>query len=59
MKKQNANNKLVFNKAAVVELNDNQLQNINGGTSPTVTSSGWCLGIIGAGVGALIAYALD
>ncbi|MFB3385979.1 class I lanthipeptide [Flavobacterium sp. LAR06] len=33
MKKQNPHNKLVFNKAAVTELNENQLQEINGGTS--------------------------
>ncbi|MWB96542.1 hypothetical protein GON26_19430 [Flavobacterium sp. GA093] len=33
MKKQNANNKLAFNKAAVAELNENQLRDVNGGTS--------------------------
>ena len=59
MKKQNGMNKLAFNKAAVVELNNVQLQDVNGGTSPTVTSSTWCVGAIGAGVGALIAWALD
>jgi hypothetical protein len=32
MKKQNANNKLAFNKAAVTELNDNQLKYIDGGS---------------------------
>lgn len=32
MKKQNTNNKLAFNKAAVTELNDGSLQNINGGS---------------------------
>ena len=32
MKKQNVNNKLTLGKATVTELNDNQLQNINGGT---------------------------
>ncbi|MWB96549.1 bacteriocin [Flavobacterium sp. GA093] len=31
MKKQSSNNKLAFNKAAVAELNENQLNNINGG----------------------------
>lgn len=36
MKKQNPNNKLVFNKAAVTELNEKQLQDVNGGAS-TVT----------------------
>jgi len=34
MKSQNKNNKLAFNKAAVTELNDNQLQDVNGGSSP-------------------------
>lgn len=33
MKKQNPVNRLAFNKAAVAELNDNQLKDINGGTS--------------------------
>ncbi|WP_427871646.1 class I lanthipeptide [Flavobacterium sp. MMS24-S5] len=33
MKKQNSNNKLAFNKVAVTELNENQLNEINGGTS--------------------------
>jgi hypothetical protein len=33
MKKQNVNNKLAFNKAAVAELNDNLLIEVNGGTS--------------------------
>jgi bacteriocin-like protein len=32
MKKQNVNNKLAFNKAAVTELNDNKLTQVNGGT---------------------------
>lgn len=32
MKKQNSNNKLAFNKTAVTELNDNQLQDVNGGS---------------------------
>ncbi|MEP6930632.1 MAG: class I lanthipeptide [Flavobacterium sp.] len=36
MKKQNPNNKLVFNKAAVAELNENELQEVNGGTSVTI-----------------------
>jgi hypothetical protein len=34
MKTQNANNKLTFNKAAVTELNDNVLVDVNGGSSP-------------------------
>ncbi|MDX6192133.1 class I lanthipeptide [Flavobacterium sp. Fl-318] len=33
MKKQNPNSKLAFNKVVVIELNENQLQEINGGTS--------------------------
>jgi bacteriocin-like protein len=32
MKKQNVNNKLAFNKVAVTEINDNQLNQVNGGT---------------------------
>ncbi|MFB3385978.1 class I lanthipeptide [Flavobacterium sp. LAR06] len=32
MKKQNATNKLAFNKAAVIELNDTQMYEIDGGT---------------------------
>ncbi|WP_082041738.1 class IIb bacteriocin, lactobin A/cerein 7B family [Lacinutrix sp. Hel_I_90] len=38
MKTQNKN--LAFNKSAVVDLNDNQLMDVNGGTSPL------CVGII-------------
>jgi hypothetical protein len=34
MKKQNAVNKLAFNKAAVVELNDNVIIDVNGGSTP-------------------------
>ncbi|WP_456312698.1 class I lanthipeptide [Pseudomonas shirazensis] len=33
MKKQNANNKLAFNKVAVAELNDKQMYNVDGGTT--------------------------
>jgi hypothetical protein len=33
MKKQNVNNKLAFNKAAVTELNNKKLLQINGGTN--------------------------
>lgn len=36
MKRQNVNNKLVFSKTAVAELNVNQMQEVNGGTS-TIT----------------------
>jgi len=34
MKKQNPNNKLVFNKVAVTELNDDQMHDVDGGTFP-------------------------
>ncbi|MFH7023817.1 class I lanthipeptide, partial [Flavobacterium sp. FlaQc-50] len=34
MKKQNATNKLAFNKVAVTELNDNQLHDVDGGSTP-------------------------
>ncbi|WP_166921617.1 class I lanthipeptide [Flavobacterium poyangense] len=37
MKKQNPNNKLAFNKVAVVELNDNQMNDVDGGTTPVCT----------------------
>jgi hypothetical protein len=33
MKKQNVNNKLAFNKAAVTELNNNQLFEVKGGSN--------------------------
>ncbi|MET3017711.1 class I lanthipeptide [Flavobacterium hydatis] len=39
MKKQNPSNKLAFNKMAVLELNDNQSQDVNGGTSTVGTTS--------------------
>jgi hypothetical protein len=34
MKKQNPKNKLAFNKAVVAELNDNQMHDVDGGTTP-------------------------
>jgi hypothetical protein len=34
MKKQNVNNKLSFNKIAVTELNDSQMHDVDGGSSP-------------------------
>ena len=37
MKNQNPKNKLAFNKAAVTELNSNQLENVKGGTSTSTT----------------------
>ena len=36
MKKQNVNNKLVFKKNDLVELNDNQLSDVNGGGTPLI-----------------------
>lgn len=36
MKKLNVNNKLAFNKAAVTELNEISLQQINGGNSTII-----------------------
>ena len=36
MKKQNVNNKLAFNKAAVTELNENSLMDIKGGSTGCV-----------------------
>jgi len=40
MKTQNVNSKLKFDKNSLVELNDNQLKDVNGGSSP------FCTGII-------------
>jgi hypothetical protein len=40
MKKQNPNNKLAFNKVAVIEFNDKQMHDVDGGTSPL------CIGVI-------------
>ena len=60
MKKQNANNKLAFNKAVVAELNNAQLADINGGATPTITtSSGWCLAGAGAVVGGVVAWIVN
>jgi hypothetical protein len=39
MKKQNVNNKLAFNKVAVTELNDNQMHDVDGGSSPVCLPS--------------------
>ena len=44
MKKQNVNNKLAFNKAAVTELNDNSLIAINGGS--TIVGGETCTGCV-------------
>jgi hypothetical protein len=43
MKKQNTINKLAFNKAAVTELNDNQLNKINGLSFSLPASSFKCI----------------
>ncbi|MWB96545.1 class IIb bacteriocin, lactobin A/cerein 7B family [Flavobacterium sp. GA093] len=45
MKKQNANNKLAFNKVAVAELNDNQLQAVEGGITPGIVI-GFAIGLL-------------
>lgn len=37
MKKQNANNKLTFDKALVTELNNSQLKQVNGGTASMIS----------------------
>ena len=36
MKSQYANNKLKFDKHSLVELNENSLSGVNGGSSPTI-----------------------
>jgi hypothetical protein len=41
MKKQNVNNKLAFNKAAVTELNDAMLVDVNGGATPVAIAVSW------------------
>ena len=51
MKTQNGMNKLAFNKAAVVELNDGQLNDVNGGSLSFFLS--------GVVVGLIIAIAID
>ena len=40
MKTQNVNNKLRFDKNSLIELNEEQLTDVNGGTTPV------CVGII-------------
>jgi lactobin A/cerein 7B family class IIb bacteriocin len=62
MKKQNLNGKLAFNKAAVVELNDSDLYDVNGGATPialAIASSASCAALASAVVGSLVAWALD
>lgn len=43
MKKQNINNKMAFNKVAVIELNDLQLYTLYGGSGTICQSSKKCL----------------
>jgi len=40
MKSQNKNNKLAFNKASVTELNNNELNGVNGGAMSLSINSG-------------------
>ncbi len=54
MKTQNVNNKLAFNKAAVAELNANELTDVNGGSLLVSI----VVAVTGAAVGAGIAYLL-
>ena len=49
MKTQNTNNKLAFGKATVTELNDAQIAEVNGGSSP----------LCYVAIGFLLAKALD
>jgi len=48
MKSQNKNNRLAFNKAAVTELNSNQMNSINGGiVGSTIVGGGdTCTGCV-------------
>jgi len=48
------NNKLSFNTNTMVELNNEVLLDINGGSTPTTASSGWCLAAAGAGLAYLL-----
>ena len=51
MKKQNVNGKLAFNKVNIVELNDSQLFEVNGGTTaPCMAASAVSSLVCGAGV---------
>ncbi len=54
MKTQNVNNKLAFNKAAVTELNANELTDVNGGSLLVSIA----VAAAGAAIGAGIAYLL-
>lgn len=46
MKKLNTNNKLAFNKAAVIELNDSLLVSVNGGIASTIIGGETCSGCV-------------
>ena len=63
MKKQNVNNKLAFNKAMVVELNDGQMYDVDGGTTPVciaaAASSVGCAAIAGAAAALVVCYLVD
>jgi len=60
MKSQNKNNKLAFNTTAVMELNDAQMHDIDGGLTPVAVaaaaSSAGCAAVGGAIVGGVIAW---
>jgi hypothetical protein len=62
MKKQNIN-KLAFKKAGIIELNDNQMYAVDGGSTPVCAAAVWsslgCAGVASAAVGALVAYMVD
>ena len=55
MKKQNVNHKLTFQKAAVTELNNKELTDVNGGSLLVSI----VVAVTGAAVGAGIAYLLS
>ena len=57
MKKQNINNKLRYNKSSIVELNDSQINDINGGTSPLPAISAVSAGgasVVGSLIGSAV-----
>lgn len=63
MKNKNVITKLAFNKNSVIELNDNMLTEINGGSTPvcvaSIASSAGCAAVGGAIIGSLIAWMID
>lgn len=64
MKTQNRN--LAFNKNSVIELNDSQLLEVDGGTTPVcfyvgyavLASSGGCGAVVAATIGGAIGYTI-